>query len=405
MADIKQLLAIQRHNKSKFQSFDFERLIIRDGNTKFRITDDMPYIVFEHWFTAADGTPVHSICTRDYEGERVREEEAKPCRICNLVKDAWEIWNHSEEYTEEEVFDAGVIIGKQSDRKKGFPSSWGAKQFAYLNVIDRDGEWCAKNSHTKVLCKSEKQAGISSGEKGQLDEFIECVDENGNWLLYDIRVKKTGKKLDTVYRVYKDKEFDIPEEEDAYDSYNFAEILQPTKAETIERWLTEGVKKKNTSDDEDEDEKSKGKSKKAAKKRPEPAPSVDEEEGTVDEEEEAEPEKVKPKAKPKRPEPAAKKKKTLSLKKKSEPEPEPELDEEEEEEEEEEAPPPKKKEKAKAKAKGKAKEPEPVPDDDIEFECPTCENLIVGDVEACDKCGTTFDGWEEDGEEDGEEEG
>ncbi len=437
MANIKQLLAIQRYNKSKFQGYDYERMVIRDGNNKFRIVDDMPFFVWEHWFTAADGTPVHSVCTRDYKGEMEREEDPKYCDICELVKNAWSIWNDSDEYSQEEVSQAGIIIGKEADRKKGFPASWGAKQFAYMNVIDRQNDWCAENNHTKVLSKSEKQAGISSGHKGQLDEFIECVDENGDWLDYDIRVKKSGKKLDTVYRVYKDKKFDLPEEEVAYERYDFKELLKPTKAETINRWLTEGVKKKKG---DDEQPSSKQKSKKAAKKKP---PEVEpESEEEVDEEEGVAAVKVKPA--PKRAVGVSKKKKKVLAVKHStrdflpEPEPEeeeeeeeevvadpppskkknklsnkkalvdikPEPEEEEEEEEEVVADPPPSKKKSKKKALINIKpEPEPEPDPDgeeeeIEFECPTCEALIKGDVESCAQCGQEFGKGYEDGEED-----
>jgi hypothetical protein len=182
MTDLQRLLAIRRHNRSKSQGFDFQSKIVRDGNNKFRVIDGLPHIVYEHWFVAADGTPVHSICTRNYDEEVDPnvEHEPKYCRICDVVKDAWDIWNSAEDYDDEDVYEAGVVIGKNKDKKKGFESSWGAKQFAYFNVVDRDDDWCSKNDHCKVLSKSEKQSGISAGDKGILDELIDMAEEYGD---------------------------------------------------------------------------------------------------------------------------------------------------------------------------------------------------------------------------------
>lgn len=247
MANIKKLMAIRSRNRAKSQSSDFEKKVIRDGNNTFRLIDSEPHITFEHWFTAADGKPVHSFCSRDYEAENDvdNEDDPKYCVICDLVKDAWELWNDQGEYSEEEIYQAGVIIGKEKDKNKGFAASWGAKQFAYINVIDRDDDWCVKNTHTKVLSKSSNQSGISAGDGGQLDELIDLVEEYGDWEVFDTRMKKQGKKLNTEYRVYKGDEFDLTDEEKSYEKYNFATLIQPTKQDVLTRWLEVGVRGKS----------------------------------------------------------------------------------------------------------------------------------------------------------------
>jgi len=204
---------IRKHNKSKsnFES-EFESKILRDGNNKMRCVDDDVVMLYEHWFTAADGTRVHSICTRNYDHEiDDAEHEIEYCRVCGVVKDSWDIWNDSGDYSDEEVSQAALIIGKEDDKAVGFPNSWGGKLIAHLNVIDRDDDWCAEHNHTKALAKSEKSAGISGGDGGIFDEFIDVVDDYGDWKDYDIRVKKQGKKKSTSYRATKDKEYELTE--------------------------------------------------------------------------------------------------------------------------------------------------------------------------------------------------
>lgn len=341
MTNLKRLLAIRKHNKAKTSGFEYEMKVIKDGNSHFRILDEMPHIVFEHWFTSADGVPVHSICTRNFDSE-LDGEANNTCQVCEVVKNAWSIWNEPDEYSDEELYQAGVIIGKKTDKGKGFASSWTAKQFAYLNVIDRDSNWCVDNKHSKVLSKSEKQGGISSGDKGQFDELIDLADEYGEWTDYDTRMKKQGKKLDTTYRVYKGDEVELTEEEKAYELYSFNELLKPTPADVIKRWLEVGVKG-NAKESSKEEAEAAPEPKKAASKKTLGKKPVD-----AVEEEAPEPKKAS----------AKKTKAKLSLKAKEEPEP----------------------------------EPEPTPDPDVEMaECPECSTMIPSESSQCPQCGTEFE--------------
>jgi len=376
---------IRRFNKERSSGgVEMEKFVIAEGNNLFRVADDLPVFKYEHWFTAACGTPVHSFCSRDYEGEADGADK-KSCKVCDVVTAAWEVWNDPDKHSEEDVYQAGVILGKEKDQRKGFAASWSAKVFAYINVIPREDKdnWCAKNKHTKVLSKSAKQAGITAGEKGIFDEFIELVDDNGDWDEFDVRMKKSGKKLDTRYRVYKDKEYALSDEEKGYTRYEFDTLLKPTPEKVLDTWLNVGVKGGGNSA---------------------PPPPAAEEDAEEDAAAEVDEEETKPK------------KKVLGktkLKLKKEPEPEPETPDEEEEvedeveEEEKPTPKPKPKTKLKSKTKLKAKpkvEPEPEPDpepdepdDDVgEAECPECSTMIPGDSESCPNCGAKFTGFDED---------
>jgi len=368
MTNIKRLLQLKRHNKARGQGFDFESKILRDGNNHQRIVDDFPFICFEHWFVAACGTSVHSICTRNY-AEEMDEEiqyDKKPCRVCDIVRNAWDIWNDPEKYSEEEVFQAGVICGKQKDKAKGWEAGWGAKLFAYYNVIDRDDDWCEENNHTKCLSKAESQSGITAGDGGILDEIIDVAEEYGDLEEFDIRIKKSGKKRDTSYRAYKAKEFDLTDDEKGYEKYDFSTKIKPATDETLKKWLEEGVKKKKTDAGDTEEEKPKKKmtsKKKAAKKIKKEVEPEEETETETDEAEEAEVEE-KPAKKEKKKEKEKENKKVTKLKSKKKKDPEPEKEKETEE------------------------KPELA-------ECPECDAMIPVDSVKCENCGEEFDGFED----------
>jgi len=354
MSNLKKLLAIRSRNKAKQGGPDFKKKILRDGSNLFRIVGDI-HVQFEHWFTAADGTAVHSICSRNYD-EELAGEEPKYCQVCEIYKDAWDIYNDPKEFTEEDVFEAAVMIGKEKAKGRKFANAWKAKEYAYLSVIDREDNWCEENDSCKVLCKSDSQSGISAGNNGILDEIIELADEYGDYEAYDIKLKKSGKKLDTDYRGYKDKERDLTDEEKEYKRFDFEEMFKVTEAKTVKRWLEVGVKKKKD-DSEEGEESSEGQEQTEVKK---------------DKKEKKEKEKKKEKA-------------------------------EEEKEEKKEKKTPTETKKTKVKLKTKKKEPEPEPEEEVaeedKAECPGCGAVISINSDSCPKCGAEFEGVEEDGKE------
>ena len=336
--NLKRLMAIRNRNKEKKESsgskLNLPQKNLRDGENKFRGVGEI-HIVFEHWFTAADGTRVHSICTRNYDDEMEGNEPAY-CPVCKEYKAAWDIYNDSEQYSEEELHEAMIMIGKAKSKGAKFESSWKAKEFGYLDVIDKEDDWCRENESCKVLSKSESQPGISAGNGGILDEIIELADEYGDYEAYDIRIKKTGKMRDTAYRGYKGKESELTPEEKSYKRHDFPTLLKPTPENVITRWLTEGVKDKDKDDNKESDEKSNEES------------SSEEKSKSVKTVQKDETSKVA-------------KKTTVKLKTKK-PEPEP--------------------------------EPEPATDEDM-AECPECEAMIPVTSNSCPKCGIEFEGVED----------
>jgi hypothetical protein len=333
MSNLKRLMAAKAKNKQQRTGPEFPKKILRDGDNKFRAVGPV-HIQYEHWFKAADGTRVHSICTRNFD-EETEGHEAKYCQVCKLYKEAWDIYNNPSDHSEEQVFEAGCMIGKEKEKNQEFPNSWKPKETAYINVIDRDdSDWHRENKKTKVLSKGESSPGISAGNGGILDEVIELVDEYGDYELYDIRLKKSGKKRDTEYRGYKGKEGDLTPEEKKYETFDFPNIFKPTDEKTIERWLTEGVKKKGE-DAEGDDKKSDKKAESKTDKKPET--KTDKKEET---------------------------KKTNLKVKRTEPEPEPEEEQTTEAES----------------------------GDEVEMaECPECNAVIPADSSACPKCGAEFE--------------
>lgn len=349
MSNLKRLMSIRSKNKEKENrnGFDFLKKVLRDGDNRFRAVGEI-HIAFEHWFQAADGSRVHSVCTRDYDAE-LDGAEPNYCEVCKEYKAAWDVYNEPDGHSEEELHSAMVKIGKAKSEGSEFESSWKAKEFAYINIIDREDDVCQEKNHTKVLCKSESQPGISAGNGGILDEIIELADEYGDYEAYDIKIKRTGKKRDTSYRGFKDKERELTPEEKAYERYDFKAIVKPTKAEVVKRWLTEGVK-----GGEGEGEESSGETEKTDSKK---------QETKVEKKIETKVErKVETKVEKKEEKKVEPPKGKLAVKKVAEPEPEP--------------------------------EPEQADESDL-AECPECSAMISIDSTSCPKCGVEFEGVEE----------
>lgn len=212
---------------------------LADGSNVFRMVGDIN-VFFEHWFYSADGKPVHSVCTRDYDAE----SEGKPrnyCRVCKMYKEAWDISRNPDGFDIETVNYAKVILGDAKMDGAKFASPWRAREFAYFNVIDRDDDWCAENKHTKVLAKTDSQTGITAGKNGILDKIIEISEEYGDPMDYDLKIKRAGVGQDTKYTCYKTEDVDLTPNEKAYEQYDFKNLVKPTDDETLLKWLEKGT--------------------------------------------------------------------------------------------------------------------------------------------------------------------
>ena len=245
MANIDKILAKGRQYEN--QKVDFQKKVLQLGDNRFRIVGDVKF-VYEHWFISADGVPVHSMCNKDENGKG-------KCSICEKYEEAFNIINtagSTDGLTEDQILNAKIIIGIEIHKNSKFASSWKAREYAYMNVIDKDDNWCRDNKHSKILCKSNSQAGVSSGKGGIFNEIIDVIDENGDYEKnnYDIRIKKSGRNMDTLYRGYVDKENELTLEEKQYEIYGLDSITTPTSEEVLNKWLTIGVKTKDNNESE-----------------------------------------------------------------------------------------------------------------------------------------------------------
>lgn len=227
----------QENDDSGNKVFKHKNLV--DGSNVFRMVGDIN-VFFEHWFYSADGKPVHSICTRDYDAES-EGEPRKYCRVCKMYKEAWDINKNPDGFDVETLNYAKVILGKNKMDGAKFASSWRAREFAYFNVIDRDDDWCVENKHTKVLSKADSQTGITAGKNGILDKIIEISEEYGDPMDYDLKIKRNGVGQDTKYTCYKTKDVDLTDVEKCYEQYNFKDLVKPTDDETLLKWLEKGT--------------------------------------------------------------------------------------------------------------------------------------------------------------------
>jgi len=239
MSNIDKILAKKKQYESYGEKIEFQKKILRPGDNRFRIIGDVKF-VYEHWFISADGVPIHSICCKDENGKG-------ECAICKKYNEAQMLLNGEAELTAEQLHNARIIVGEEIFGDAKFPNSWKAREYAYFNVIDRDNNWCKDNKHTVILCKSASQAGLTSGKGGIFNEIIDVIDENGDYETnaYDIRIKKSGRQMETDYRGYLDKEVALTPEEKQYAIYDLDEITRPTPEDQLIKWLTIGVKKKD----------------------------------------------------------------------------------------------------------------------------------------------------------------
>lgn len=375
MADV--LRYIQKKKRSEEgNKVDFEKKVLREGTNKFRMVGEIRF-VFEHWFKSKDGISIHSICGKHYDENG---SITGSCKICKEYENAVKLLADEDgSYTAEQIEAAEVIVGDKIAEGDKYASAWKAKEHAYINVIDRDDTWCAENKHTKILSKSKSQAGISSARGGIFDNIVELFEEYGDYEKYDIKMKKSGKGMDTKYPCFKDKEVELTPEEKKYQTYDLESISRPTSEELLTRWLEVGAKKK---DDNERSEKPKSKSLFASKvKKPVDEDEVEEVEEVEQEEEQEEKPKAKVKVQAKAAPPVDD----------EEDDEEQEVEEEQEEEDEEEKPAPKQQLKVKVKEEPKKKKEE-----DVELaECPECNANIPITSTKCPDCGVVFDGFEE----------
>lgn len=351
-SDMERVFRKKRENAAKCMGIDFEKMVLKTGANIFHVVGNVVFIR-EHWFVSADGKSVHSVCT-----SRDNDKEVVVCRVCKEYDKAKVVLaNEDGAYTTEEIERAECIVGDKTFEGFKFANSWKYKEFAYMNVIDRNTNYSEENKHTVILCKSESQSGVSSGFNGIFDEFFDLVEEHGNYDEYDIRIKKTGKNKDTTYRGYKADDVVLTDEEKSYKTYDLEQIGMPTDDEVLKTWLEIGTKG-DKDDKKSENTTGKTKSKKTTNK-------------------------------------VAKKvtKKVAEEVKEEEPE---EIVEEEVTEEVAVEEPTKVKAKKTFKKKEKKEEPKEEPEESVEMaECPQCDEEISIDSKSCPACGEEFDGVEE----------
>lgn len=240
MANIDKIRAkIKQYTEKGNERAEFQRKVLQLGDNRFRIIGDVKY-VYEHWFISADGISLHSICSKDENGKG-------HCTVCDKYEEARTLLaSEDSSLSPEEMKNAKIITGDEIADGAKFAGTWRAREYAYMNVIDRDDNWCRDNKHTKILCKSLAQSGVSSAKGGIFNEIVDIIDENGDYEAnaYDIRIKKSGRNMDTQYRGYIDKECELTPEEKAYKVYDLDSITPATSEEQLNRWLTVGVKQK-----------------------------------------------------------------------------------------------------------------------------------------------------------------
>ncbi len=356
MASVDRFIKKQRRNHEEGNRPDFERKIVKDGGNLMRIVGDIVF-VFEHWFKSADGVSVHAISTKRYneEGEVVGsyllDDVYSDARVLLADEDGLA----EGKYSEAEIERAEIIVGDRKADGDQFPSAWKGREYAYMNVIDRDDNWCEKNKKTKILCKSKSQAGVSSGKNGIFDAIVEMFEEYGDYEKYDIKLKKSGKKLETKYSCFKDDESELTDEEKEYELWDLEAITIATPEATVKKWLNEGVKGDKKGEEKTDKPKKKSVFAKGGglkKKEPESEPET-----------ETDPEEKVGKKVAKKVEKKAATKDT-----------------------------------GKKKLTVKKKEPEPEPEPEEEMaECPECEAMIPVTSSKCPECGVAFEGLEDEG--------
>ena len=362
MANVDRYIQKKRRSHEEGNRPDFECKIIRDGANKFRIVGDITF-VYEHWFKSADGVSVHAVSTKRYNpegeltGDYILDDVYSDARALLADEDGLS----EGKYTEAEIERAEIITGDRKANGDQFPCAWKGREYAYMNIIDRDDNWCRDNKKTKILCKSKSQGGVSSGKNGIFDEIVEMFEEYGDYEKYDIKLKKSGKKLDTKYSCFKDNEDELTDEEKEYELWDLEEITIATPEATVKKWLNEGIKKDADKNKDGKADKPKRKSvfaKGAGLKKKDEKTEAETETETETKIEAKKEEKVEKKADKK----AANGSKKLKVKIKEE----------------------------------KKTEPEPEVEEEKMAQCPECEAMIPVTSEKCPSCGVVFEGFEDD---------
>lgn len=150
--------------------------------------------------------------------------------------------------------------GLTSDSKRyNYVSSWFPKAKVFMNCIDRTDDWCKKNKHTKVFCKSDNiddngNEWVEPGVKvfGFYDRLLSLASKFNGWESFDALVVRTGTmnepwNIKSASRIVeKELEEDVPssttfeefskkvvvgdltDEELTYDRYDFDKIIPST---------------------------------------------------------------------------------------------------------------------------------------------------------------------------------
>jgi len=236
---------IKKKREEKSEQGEFITKVLKQGSNKFRAVGD-PKFVFQHWFISADGVSVKVNCHKEYD---IDGNIVGSCPVCDRYREARKILNDEEgldndTYSRDEIEDAEIVVGDRTHQSCKYPSSWASRVFIVFNVIDRDDDWCVENNHTKIIAKSKSQPGLTAGKNGIWDNVYAVLEEMGSdYEGFDLKIKKTGAKMETKYHVFYEDVRELTDEEKEMARYDLEALFKPTPKDIIKKWLYQGVGK------------------------------------------------------------------------------------------------------------------------------------------------------------------